>query len=153
LWLPAPARAEAEAGPWVNVNPGAGGAFTAIGAGPSGIIVAGSDLAGAYRSLDHGASWEIIGAARGLAKTHVNSVGFDPAAPRCTSRGPEAGLSRSPDLGATFPSALPSVFVSATAPAPSAPATVSAAGSSRYNSLDAQLELSADRGLTWRRLS
>src|SRR5262249_22970395 len=57
---------------WVNVNPGGGGAFTAIGAGPTGVIVAGSDLAGACRSLDHGASWEVIGAAHGLAHTHVS---------------------------------------------------------------------------------
>ncbi len=153
LWLPSPALAEAESGPWINVNPGAGGAFTAIGAGPTGVIVAGSDLAGAYRSLDHGASWDVIGSVRGLAHTHVNSVGFDPADARILYIGAEDGLYRSADAGSSVGLVLPSVFVSAIAPAPSAPAIVYAAGSSAYDALDARIYQSADRGLTWRRVS
>ena len=67
----------AHAGPWVGASPGAGGAFTAIGAGPSGIILCGSDLGGAYRSLDRGLSWEAIGPSRGLNAVHVSAVAFD----------------------------------------------------------------------------
>src|SRR5207249_2074426 len=44
------------AGPWVNINPGGGGAFTSIGAGPTGIIVFGRDLAG----TDRGQTWKVV---------------------------------------------------------------------------------------------
>ena len=54
----------ARAGTWTNANPGAGGAFVAIGAGPTGVILCGSDLGGAYRSLDHGQNWDAIGPSR-----------------------------------------------------------------------------------------
>jgi hypothetical protein len=46
---------------WQSTNPGAGGAFGAVGAGPGGVIIVGGDLAGAYRSLDRGQSWDLIG--------------------------------------------------------------------------------------------
>ena len=46
---------------WERTNPGGGGAFSTIGAGPSGIVIAGSDLSGAYRSIDYGKTWDVIG--------------------------------------------------------------------------------------------
>jgi len=147
------AQSRADSGAWVNINPGAGGAFTSIGAGPSGVLVAGSDLSGAYRSLDRGASWDLIGASRGLARTHVNSVGFDPADPRILYLGAEDALYRSADGGETFRPALPSAFVSAIAPAPSAPSIVYAGCASTYDALDAQVYQSVDRGIGWRRVS
>src|SRR3989442_8652390 len=55
-----PSLARADAG-WTNVSPGAGGAFTCVGAGPGGVIIVGSDISGAYRSTDRGASWTNIG--------------------------------------------------------------------------------------------
>ena len=70
--------AVAPAGPWININPGGGGAFTTVAAGPTGTIIAGSDLSGAYRSRDRGLSWDAIGSNRGLERTHVSAVGFDP---------------------------------------------------------------------------
>jgi photosystem II stability/assembly factor-like uncharacterized protein len=117
------------------------------------MIVAGSDLSGAYRSRDRGASWEPIGAARGLAQTHVNSVAFDPADARILYLGAEDALYRSADGGDTFRPVLPSVFVSAIAPAPSAPAMVYAGCASAYKALDAQVYQSTDRGVGWRRMS
>jgi BNR-Asp box repeat protein len=135
----------------VNINPGAGGAFTAIGAGPTGVIIAGSDLGGACRSLDHGASWDVIGSFRGLRHTHVNSVGFDPLDARVIYLGAEDALYRSADGGAHFRPVLDSVFVSAIAAAPSDPSIVYAGVSSDYNTLDARIWRSADRGVTWRR--
>jgi len=138
---------------WVNINPGAGGAFTAIGAGPTGVIVAGSDLAGACRSLDHGASWDVIGAARGLARTHVSSVAFDPSDARILYLGAEDGIYRSADAGERFRPVLPSVFASAIAVAPSDPSIAYAGCSTGYNELDAQVYRSADRGMSWRKVS
>ena len=67
--------AGAMAGSWININPGGGGGFTSIGAGPSGTIICGSDLSGAYRSLDRGSTWDAIGSSRDLARTHVSAVG------------------------------------------------------------------------------
>jgi hypothetical protein len=153
LWLVSSLPPVCAATHWVNVNPGAGGAFTAIGAGPSGILIAGSDLSGAYRSLDRGETWDVIGSLRGLASTHVNSVGFDPADPGIIYLGAEDGLYRSADSGGTFQQALPFVFVSAIAASPTRPSIVYAGGSASYDALGGQVYRSVDRGLAWRRVS
>jgi photosystem II stability/assembly factor-like uncharacterized protein len=137
----------------VNINPGAGGAFTAIGAGPTGMIVAGTDLSGACRSLDRGASWDVIGAARGLAHTHVSAVGFDPADARILYLGAEDGIYRSADGGQSFRVAFPAVYTSAITAAPSDPSIVYAGCSTGYNTLDAQVYRSADRGVSWSKAS
>jgi photosystem II stability/assembly factor-like uncharacterized protein len=153
VWLCLHAPAAAFAGAWVNINPGGGGAFTSIGAGPSGILVAGSDLSGAYRSLDHGATWDAIGAFRGLADTHVSAVAFDPRDPRILYLGAEDGLYRSADGGERFHAVLDSAFVSAVAASPSDPAIVYAGCEASYRATDGQVLKSADRGLHWERAS
>ena len=84
---------------WARANPGGGGAFSTIGAGATGIILAGSDLSGAYRSSDGGASWDIIGASKGLTNTHVSGLGFDPTDGNILFIGTEEGIFRSVDGG------------------------------------------------------
>lgn len=61
---------------WKRTNPGGGGWFGCVGASKSGIVLAGSDLSGAYRSKDGGKSWDVIGASKGFKDTHVGGMGF-----------------------------------------------------------------------------
>ncbi len=84
---------------WTRTNPGGGGAFSTIGAGITGIVLAGSDLSGAYRSTDGGVSWDIIGVNRGLTNTHVGGMGFDPTDGDILFIGTEVGIYRSTDGG------------------------------------------------------
>ena len=140
---------DASAGPWTNANPGAGGAFVAIGAGPSGIVLCGSDLGGAYRSLDRGASWEAIGPDRGLTSAHVSAVGFDPADANIQYLGGEWGVYRSANAGQTFTSVTGPYYICAIAPAPSNPSIVYAPSHPTYDNRRSLLFKSVDRGLTW----
>jgi photosystem II stability/assembly factor-like uncharacterized protein len=90
---------------WTRTNPGGGGALHAVGAGPTGIIVVGSDLSGAYLSRDRGQSWEPIGAANGLIHrfgTSINAVGFDPQDGNILYLGSNDGIYRSSDGGRQF---------------------------------------------------
>jgi photosystem II stability/assembly factor-like uncharacterized protein len=139
----------ASAGPWVDANPGAGGAFVAIGAGPTGIILCGSDLGGAYRSLDRGQSWDAIGSSRGLDAAHVSAVGFDPADARIVYLGSEWGVFRSGDGGDHFQLVSPASYIAAVVPAPSNPSIVYAPYHPGYASTQSGLYKSIDRGLTW----
>jgi photosystem II stability/assembly factor-like uncharacterized protein len=86
---------------WENISPGGGGWFMRIGAGPTGVIIACSDLSGCYRSLDRGNTWDCIGSYRGLP-THCLGVGFDPVNPAVIFVGSDAGLFRSSDTANTF---------------------------------------------------
>ncbi|WP_010520296.1 RICIN domain-containing protein [Aquimarina agarivorans] len=61
---------------WKRTNPGGGGWFGCVGASKSGIVLAGSDLSGAYRSKNGGKSWDVIGASKGFEDTHVGGMGF-----------------------------------------------------------------------------
>jgi hypothetical protein len=141
--------APALAGEWVDLNPGGGGAFTTIGAGPTGIIISGSDLSGAYRSLDQGQTWDLIGADRGLKRTHVSSVGFDPVDGQIIHLGTEVGIYRSADGGDTFQQVLATGYIGAVAPARSNPSIVYAAWHALWTSSGPVIYRSADRGLTW----
>jgi photosystem II stability/assembly factor-like uncharacterized protein len=134
---------------WVNINPGGGGAFTSIGAGPSGMIVAGSDLSGAYRSLDRGKSWDVIGALRGLAVAHVSAVAFDPRDASILYLGTEQGLYRSADGGSEFRRVLDDGYISAIAAAPGDSMVLYAGWSPLFNSGDAVVYVSRDRGRSW----
>lgn len=94
---------------WVRTNPGGGGAFMTVGAGPEqntaqkdGVIVAGSDLSGAYISFDSGLSWEVIGPKNGVTDTHISAVGFHPKNPDIIFLGGTSGVFRSADRGKTF---------------------------------------------------
>ncbi|MEE9439043.1 MAG: T9SS type A sorting domain-containing protein [Saprospiraceae bacterium] len=84
---------------WQRTNPGGGGAYSTVGASASGIIIAGSDLSGTYRSTDGGLSWDIIGANRGLTETHVSGIGFHRTDGDMLFIGTENGIFRSSDGG------------------------------------------------------
>ncbi|MBS4224225.1 sialidase family protein [Lederbergia citrea] len=88
---------------WKMIEPGAGGAFFAVGAGPTGIAVAAGDLSGPYISYDNGKSWETRGTAEGiLYHTHFSMVGFDPEDERSIFVGAEDMMYKSDDKGKTF---------------------------------------------------
>lgn len=143
----------ARAGSWTNANPGAGGAFVAIGAGPTGIVLCGSDLGGAYRSLDHGQTWDQIGPSRGMDVAHVSAVGFDPVDPSVCYLGSEYGAFRSGDGGAHFTRTSPATYIAAIQPAPSNPAIVYTAFHLSYNSTTSGIYKSGDHGQTWTTLA
>ncbi len=63
---------------WTRTNPGGGGTIATVGASANGLLVTASDLSGAYRSSDDGASWEPLGYRQGLTKTHTTALGFHP---------------------------------------------------------------------------
>jgi photosystem II stability/assembly factor-like uncharacterized protein len=83
----------------VRTNPGGGGAYSTVGASASGIIIAGSDLSGAYRSTNNGQTWDVIGANKGLTETHISGVGFHRTNGNIIYIGTENGIFRSNDGG------------------------------------------------------
>src|SRR5262249_46206633 len=122
---------------WTNVNPGGGGAFTCAAAGPTGTIVVGSDIAGAYRSADRGATGTNVGYLNGgLLECYVSAVAFDPSAATIVHLAGEGGLYRSADGGSTFSLRMSGGFWSAVAVAPSDPRTVYAARHSAFDTAD-----------------
>ncbi len=150
----------AVAGTWENINPGGGGEFTSIEAGPTGVIIAASDLSGAYRSNDRGATWDVIGSYRGLREAHVGTVAFDPNDPQIIYLGTEYNIYRSNNGGDTFTrptvagtSNFVSGYVAEISPAPSNPAVVYAGVHSEWKATDTTVYKSTDRGLTWTAVS
>jgi len=138
---------------WQPTNPGGGGAFNTIAAGPTGIILAASDLSGAYRSLDRGQSWDVIGSTRGLTTTHVSGLGFDPTDPDILYLGTETGIFRSNDGGETFQPVLTSGYITDITFAPSNPNVGYAAHHSQYNIADGTIYKTTNRGQTWAKAS
>ncbi|HEC21825.1 MAG TPA: hypothetical protein ENI95_02785, partial [Chloroflexi bacterium] len=138
---------------WQSTNPGGGGAFATVGAGPSGVIIAASDLSGAYRSLDRGQSWDVIGSYRGLTSTHVSGIGFDPTDPAILYLGTDDGIFRSHDTGETVQQVLSGGYVTDIAVAASDPRLVYAAYHSEWDSDDGHIYRSDDGGLTWEPVS
>ncbi|MCP3979710.1 MAG: hypothetical protein GY716_10345 [bacterium] len=138
---------------WWRTNPGGGGAFATAGAGPTGITLAASDLSGAYRSLDRGRSWDVIGAADGLTRTHVGGIGFDPVDASILYLGTDGGIFRSADSGATWTRVLSSGYISDVEISATAPGTGYAAYHPVWNSNDGRVYRSVDDGLTWSRIS
>lgn len=138
---------------WQRTNPGGGGAFNTIGAGPTGIILVASDLSGAYRSLDGGQTWDVIGSSRGLTVTHVSGVGFDPVDPAVLYLGTEEGIFRSADYGDTWTPVLTHGYITDIKIAPSDPDVGYAAHHSRFDVADGTIYKTTDRGMTWERVS
>ena len=96
---------------WQRTNPGGGGAYSTVGASASGIIIAGSDLSGAYRSIDGGLHWSVIGASSGLTETHISSVGFHRTNGNILYMGTENGIFRSTNGGNTVNKVLNSGYI------------------------------------------
>ncbi len=96
---------------WQKTNPGGGGAYSTVGASVSGIIIAGSDLSGAYRSTDGGLNWDVIGANKGLTETHVSGVGFDRVNGNILYIGTENGIFRSNNGGNTVSQVLTGGYI------------------------------------------
>ena len=104
---------------WMRTNPGGGGAFSTIEAGPSGQILAGSDLSGAYYSWDFGQTWGIYGAERGVFSTHVSGMGFHPEDEDVFFIGTDNGIFKSINGGGYFYSVLDSGYITDIFVAPS----------------------------------
>ena len=88
-------------------------------------------FASAYR--DRGLTWDLIGFDRGLKRTHVSAVGFDPLDGQVIHLGTEVGLYRSADGGDTFSQVLTTGYIGAVTPARSDPAIVYAAWHPQWN--------------------
>jgi photosystem II stability/assembly factor-like uncharacterized protein len=152
---------------WQRINPGGGGAFNSIGAGPDGLLIATSDLGGAFLSRDSGEEWEAIGdLSHGLMMKHVQAVAFHPinnsiillSGERTGSgqQGESTGISRSTDRGRHFSPVSFRDEIGATsvaksvAFAPSNGNIVYASVRSRYNQADSRIFRSDDAGATFR---
>lgn len=138
---------------WQPSNPGGGGAFAAVGAGPTGIILAASDLSGAYRSLDDGQTWDVIGSERGLPVTHIASVGFDTSDGNILYLGTESGLYRSINAGASMQNVLADGYIEAISFASDDPQIGYVAYHLDGDTPDGFIYKTADRGLTWSQVS
>jgi photosystem II stability/assembly factor-like uncharacterized protein len=138
---------------WIRTNPGGGGAFNCIKAGPTGIIIAGSDLSGAYMSKDHGVSFTSIGALQGLASDHVMSVGFDPIDPKKFFIGTESYLQMTTDGGLTFSKSISLGSFNDIVISKSNPLFVYAARHTVWNTSDGAIYRSTDGGFTFSNMS
>lgn len=164
------------------IEAGGGGAFVAVGVGPTGTALVGSDLSGPYLSSDQGHSWRVRGASEGIAfNTHASAVGFDSADAAVMYVSTVGYLHRSADGGNTFhpliatdwstthrtgtfrlvqeaaeitrlqaaPPAHRRMYWTAVAFSQSHPEIGYAAAHSSYDTLDAMVLKTADRGLSW----
>ncbi len=146
---------------WTITDPGAGGAFLAIGAGPDGRLIAGSDLSGAYTSTNHGESWSILAsplarngrpASAAITSSHIPAVGFDPKDPNTFYVGSDIGLWRTNDGGQHFtqPSTIPATdYVTYVAFSASDVNIGYAATLPVFDSVKGKVYKTVDRGLTW----
>lgn len=125
----------------------------AVKAGPTGTLIACSDVSGAYRSLDRGRNWNVIGSAHGLEHTHVSSVGFDPADSAIIYLGAEEGLYRSENHGEMFTKVLSGGYWGDIAVSAANPDRAYAAFHPLWDGLDGQIYRSTDHGLHWTRTS
>ncbi len=138
---------------WVRSNPGGGGAFSSIGASASGIILAGSDLSGAYRSVDGGLSWDVIGVSRGLTETHISGLGFHRTDGDVLFIGTENGLFRSDDGGDSVTKVLSSGYIEDIEMCTSNTNIGYVAYHSSYNTANGVIYKTTDGGLTWSQVS
>jgi len=138
---------------WESINPGGGGWFMCVDAGPTGIIIVCSDVSGAYRSLDRGQSWDVIGSERGLKFTHVSAVGFDPQDENIIYLGIDGALYRSADKGETFQNKVEGGYWTDIAISPADPKIGYAAWQSGWMGLKTRIYKTSDRGLTWEKVA
>ncbi|MCP3976423.1 MAG: hypothetical protein GY720_18205 [bacterium] len=134
---------------WESSNPGAGGAMSTVGAGPTGIVLVASDLSGVYRSVNKGGSWDLIGASRGLLDTHASGLGFDPINQDIMYVGTDGGVYRSRDRGLTFNQVIEGGYATDIEAAQAVPQRVYAAVMSDWNQANGVVYRSDDRGRSW----
>ncbi len=139
--------------PWQRTNPGGGGAFNVVGAGPTGMILVGSDLSGAYRSRDGGQTWDVIGATQGLTATHISGLGFHPTDPDIFYLGADGGLFRSDDGGDTVQQVLDGGYITDIAIAPGDGDVGYAAYHPQWDSNEGAVFRTEDSGWTWEKVS
>ncbi len=138
---------------WQRTNPGGGGAFSTVGASTSGIIIAGSDLSGAYRSLDAGLHWDVIGVNKGLLRTHVSGVGFDRIDGNILYIGTNHGIFRSTNGGNTVNNVLSNGYITDIEFGTNVPSVGYASYHPTFTSNNGVLYKSSDRGLSWSQIS
>ncbi|MBC7876808.1 MAG: hypothetical protein H7Y59_06505 [Anaerolineales bacterium] len=138
---------------WIRSNPGGGGAFASVGAGPTGIILASSDLSGAYISRDRGESWNPIGYANGLTSTHVSIVGFDTQDESILYLGTDSGIYRSNDAGQKFNQVLNDGYIIDIKFSASTPTIGYTSWHEGWNDPGGQIYKTVDRGQTWNQVS
>ncbi|HFB99537.1 MAG TPA: hypothetical protein ENJ53_01915, partial [Phaeodactylibacter sp.] len=134
---------------WTRTNPGGGGAYSTVGASASGIIIAGSDLSGAYRSTDSGQTWDVIGASRGMTETHISGVGFHRTDGNIIYIGTENGIFRSDDGGDNVNHVLVGGYITDIEFGTNVASTGYASSHPTYNSNNGVIFKSTDNGLTW----
>ncbi|MBS4205460.1 WD40/YVTN/BNR-like repeat-containing protein [Lederbergia citrea] len=166
---------------WEMIEPGAGGAFMTVGAGPTGIAIAAGDLSGVYISYDDGKSWENRGQAEGIThNAHLSMVGFDTEDEKLIYVGSQYVMYKSDDKGYNFHPILskdwnrdtrtgtfevvrgstegykdPSssanrLYWTSMTFSKSNPNIGYAAAHSTYNTVDAMIFKTTDRGETWK---
>ena len=138
---------------WQRTNPGGGGAFSTVGASVSGIIIAGSDLSGAYRSTDGGQNWNIIGASSGLTETHISGVGFHRTDGNLLYIGTENGIFRSTNGGDTVSRVLTGGYITDIEFGTNNTATGYAAYHPAFNSNNGIVYKSSNNGIVWSQVS
>jgi photosystem II stability/assembly factor-like uncharacterized protein len=138
---------------WIRSNPGGGGALTAVGAGPTGIILVGSDLSGAYLSRDKGKSWQPIGLKQGLTNDYVASVGFDTQDESISYLGTNNGIFRSSDGSQSFQSVLQDGYILDIKFSVSNPQVGYGAWHPGMDLVGGQIYKTIDRGSTWAKVS
>ncbi len=138
---------------WERTNPGGGGAYSTIGAGISGIIIAGSDLSGAYRSRDNGQSWDVIGSNHGMTETHVSGIGFHRLYGDILFVGTENGIFGSDDGGDNMVHVLEGGYITDIEFGTDTPNIGYASYHPEYNSNEGVVYRSNNNGNSWSKIS
>jgi len=134
---------------WERTNPGCGGSFSAAKVGPTGHIIACSDLGGAYYTTDYGDNWSVYGANVGIPQTHFSSVGFNFENPDIFYIGTEDGIYRTVNKGIEFEEVLEGGYIEDIVVANSNSNIVYAARHPFWNSPDGKIYKSTDNGENW----
>ena len=134
---------------WTRTNPGGGGAYSTIGASASGIIIAGSDLSGAYRSENGGQTWDVIGVSNGLSTAHISGVGFHRTNGNILYLGTNDGLFRSDNGGDTVTKVLDGGYTTDIEFGTDKPTIGYAAYHSEDDVNDGAIYKSTNNGISW----
>lgn len=138
---------------WQRTNPGGGGSFATAKVGPTGLVIAASDLGGSYYSRDGGISWDVFGDNVGIDETHHSSYAFHPTNPNVYLVGTEHGAYLTQNDGTSFTEALVGGYIEDMAFAPSNPQVVYAGYHPVWNSPNGAVHKSTNGGQSWSAVS